>query len=70
MTLKLLGIFLVLCVPFFIATVWAIVDVAQKDFGTDGQKALWWVVASVPFVGFIIYLIIGFRKGRKSETGA
>ena len=68
MTLKLLGIFLVLCVPFFIATIWAIVDVAQKDFGTVGQKALWWVVASVPFVGFIIYLILGFRKGRKSQT--
>jgi hypothetical protein len=67
MTLKLLGIFLVLCVPFFIATVWAIVDVAQKDFGTVGQKALWWVVASIPFVGFIIYLILGFRMGKKID---
>jgi hypothetical protein len=67
MTLKLLGIFLVLCVPFFIATIWAIVDVAQKDFGTVGQKALWWVVASVPFVGFIIYLVFGFRMGKKDN---
>ena len=65
MTLKLLGIFLALCIPFFIATVWAIIDVAQKDFGTVGKKALWWVIASVPFVGFIVYLIFGFRKGKK-----
>ena len=48
-----------------IATLWAIVDVAQKDFGTVGKKALWWVIASVPFVGFIVYLIFGFRKGKK-----
>jgi hypothetical protein len=68
MTLKMIGIFLVICVPFFIATVWAIVDVAQKDFGTVGKKALWWVVASVPFVGFIIYLILGFRKGKKTPS--
>ena len=68
MTLKLLGIFLALCIPFLIATVWAVVDVAQKNFGTVGKKALWWVIASVPFVGFIVYLIFGFRKGKKSQT--
>ena len=68
MTLKLIGIFLVICVPFFIATVWAIVDVAQKDFSTVGKKALWWVVASIPFIGFIIYLILGFRKGKKTPS--
>jgi len=68
MTLKLLGIFLALCIPFFIATVWAIVDVAQKDFGTAGKKALWWLIASVPFIGVFIYLIFGFRKGKKSTN--
>ena len=50
MTLNLLGIFLALCIPFLIATIWAIVDVAQKDFGTAGKKAQWWIIASVPFV--------------------
>ena len=66
MTLKSAVIFLGLCVPFFLATIWAIVDVAQKDFGTTGKKALWWIVASVPFIGFIIYLLFGFRKGKKT----
>lgn len=68
MTLKTIGIFIGLCVPFFLATVWAIVDVAQKDFGTVGKKALWWIVASVPFIGFMVYLVFGFRKGKKIET--
>ena len=66
MTLKLLVIFLALCVPFLMATIWAVVDVSQKDFGTSGKKALWWIIASVPFIGFIVYLIVGFRKGKKT----
>ena len=66
MTLKTAVVFLGLCVPFFLATIWAIVDVAQKDFGTAGKKALWWIIASIPFIGFIIYLIFGFRKGKKT----
>jgi hypothetical protein len=67
MGLKSIGIFVALCVPFFLATVWSIIDVAQKDFGTPGRKALWWIVASVPFIGFMIYLILGFRKGKKTD---
>ena len=66
MDLKTIAIFIGLCVPFFLGTIWAVVDVAQKDFGTTGKKALWWIVASVPFIGFIIYLIFGFRKGKKT----
>jgi hypothetical protein len=67
MGLKTIVIFVGLCVPFFLATIWAIMDVAQKDFGTTSKKALWWIIASVPFIGFIVYLLFGFRKGKKSE---
>ncbi len=66
MELKTIAIFVGLCVPFFLGTIWAVVDVAQKDFGTMGKKAMWWIIASVPFIGFIIYLIVGFRKGNKT----
>ena len=66
MGLKTIVIFIGLCVPFFIGTIWAIVDVAQKDFGSVRNKAMWWIIASVPFVGFIVYLIFGFRKGKKT----
>ncbi|RPI65831.1 MAG: hypothetical protein EHM38_11105 [Geobacteraceae bacterium] len=58
-------VFLALCVPFFIATIWAVVDVAQREFGSVGEKARWWVIASIPFVGFIVYFAIGARKGKK-----
>ena len=64
----MIGIFLAVCVPFFLGTVWAIIDVAQKDFGTVAKKGLWWVIASVPFIGFMLYLIFGFRKGKKSQS--
>ena len=64
--LKAILTFLAVCVPFFIGTIWAVVDVAQKDFGSAGAKAKWWVIASIPFAGFIVYLLIGFRKGKKA----
>ncbi len=65
--LKTILIFLALCVPFVIGTIWAVVDVAQKDFGSPGAKAVWWVIASIPFVGFLAYLLVGFRRGRKAR---
>jgi uncharacterized membrane protein len=43
----------------------SIVDIVRKDFGTIGKKALWGVIAMIPFVGWLIYLIFGFRKGKK-----
>ncbi|MCJ7539247.1 MAG: DUF805 domain-containing protein [Desulfobacterales bacterium] len=42
----------------------------RKDFGTIGKKALWGIIAMVPFVGWIIYLIFGFRKGKKPGSDA
>ncbi len=52
-------------VPFFVLTVWAIVNVLQKEFGSVGQKVLWGIIAAIPFVGAPIYLILGFRKGKR-----
>ncbi len=61
-------VFVGISILFFLMTIWAIVDVALKDFGTIKKKALWGVIASIPFIGFIIYLIFGFRKGKKPKT--
>jgi len=52
-------------VVFYLLTVLAIIDIVRKDFGTIGKKALWGVIAMIPFVGWLIYLIFGFRKGKK-----
>ncbi len=60
-------IFLGICVPFVALTIWATVNAARKDFGSMGRKVLWMGIAAIPFVGFIIYLVFGFRKGRIVE---
>lgn len=65
MEIKTALVIVALSVPFFLLTVWAIVDALQKDFGTVGRKALWSLIAAVPFVGAPVYFLFGFRKGRK-----
>lgn len=44
-------------------TMLAIVNVILKDFGSIQNKAIWGVVALLPFVGWIIYFIFGAKKG-------
>ena len=56
-------------VVFYLFTVLAIVDIVRKDFGTIGKKALWGLVAMIPFFGWMVYLIFGFRKGKKKVHG-
>ncbi len=51
---------------FYLLTVLAIIDIARKDFGSIGKKALWGFIAVVPFIGWLVYLIFGFRTGKKS----
>jgi hypothetical protein len=54
-----------LSVPFLMATLWAVIHASQKEFGSLREKVLWMMVAAIPFIGFIIYLLFGFRKGKK-----
>ena len=65
MTIQYIFVFLGFCVPFFLLTIWAVVSAAQKDFKTIGQKVCWVMIASIPFIGFIIYFLFGARKGKK-----
>ncbi len=48
---------------FFAITMLAITDVLRKDFGSTRVKAAWGLVALLPFVGWMIYFLFGFRKG-------
>lgn len=64
--MKTVFIMVALSVPFFIMTVWAVVDAALKGFGTPVKKALWLIVAAIPYLGFVFYFAIGFRKGNKT----
>ena len=54
---------------FLILTLLAIIDVTRKDFGTIQKKAIWGLVAVVPFIGWLIYLVFGFREGKKPGRG-
>ena len=50
---------------FLLLTWLAIFDVARKDFGTTAKKVAWGVVALIPFIGPIVYFVIGYRIGKK-----
>jgi uncharacterized membrane protein YhaH (DUF805 family) len=52
-------------VIFWGLTILAIIDVLLKDFGSTKTKAIWGLTALVPFVGWLVYLVFGFRKGTK-----
>ena len=65
------AIFITVTIPFFLLTIWALVDVAMKEFpGKGREKAAWWILALLPFLGWLIYLIFGFRRGTKSDMVA
>jgi len=49
---------------FFILTCWALIDIARKDFGGIERKALWGFITLIPFIGPMVYLAVGFRKGK------
>ena len=67
-----LGMIIVLTgVAFFLMTCAAILDIARKEFGSIEMKALWvFIVALVPFIGVLVYLFIGRRKGQLPAADA
>lgn len=67
MTLSDIGHILLWITPFFIATIWALMDVSIKKFPSPKEKAMWWLIAIVPFAGWLIYLVIGFWRGEKTD---
>ncbi|MFP4445489.1 MAG: PLD nuclease N-terminal domain-containing protein [Desulfosudaceae bacterium] len=44
-------------------TCWALIDVAQRRFSSIVEKAIWAGVAFFPFIGWLIYLLFGRRRG-------
>ena len=67
MDLQTAFVFLGICIPFVLLTIWGIVDAAQKEFATIGTKVFWIAIASIPFIGFMVYLIFGYRKGKRPD---
>jgi len=53
-------------VAFFLLTCLAILDIARKDFGSIQMKAVWAIIVALfPFLGVAVYLLFGFRKGKR-----
>ncbi|MCP3875526.1 MAG: hypothetical protein GY699_20525 [Desulfobacteraceae bacterium] len=48
-------------------TMLALIDIILKDFGSSKAKLLWHFVAIIPIIGWLIYLIFGFKKGKKKK---
>lgn len=67
MEIKTALIFVGMTVPFFLLTIWMLVDISLKHFPSPAEKAIWWIVALIPFIGWLIYLVIGFRRGKRPE---
>ncbi len=67
MGLKAAATFILVCVPFVLLTVWALVDISIKEFKTLKEKVIWYLIALVPFIGWLIYLVFGFRRGIKTD---
>lgn len=49
----------------FVLTMLALRDIILKDFGSVKAKIIWHFIALVPLIGWLIYLVFGFKKGRR-----
>lgn len=43
----------------------ALIDILLKDFGSLKNKVIWFIIAFIPGIGWLIYLIFGFKKGKR-----
>ncbi len=51
----------------FVFTMLTVIDVITKDFDNIQIKAFWGFISLIPFIGWIVYLMFGFRKGKRKK---
>ncbi|MCD4722927.1 MAG: PLDc N-terminal domain-containing protein [Desulfobacula sp.] len=56
---------LLICAISFGLTMLALIDIILKDFGSIKIKFIWHFIAIIPLIGWLIYLIFGFKKGQR-----
>ena len=59
-----LYVLLIFAASFFL-TMLALRDIILKDFGSTRAKLIWHFIAIVPLIGWLVYLLFGFKKGRR-----
>lgn len=52
---------------FTVLSVGAFQHAIKKDYGSQKKRAIWSFIAIFPFVGWLIYLLFGFRQGTKMD---
>ncbi len=63
---SLLYILIAVAISFGL-TMLAMIDIILKDFGSTKTKFIWHFVAIIPFFGWLVYLIFGYRKGTRKK---
>ena len=58
---------LLICAISFGLTMLALIDIILKDFGSTKAKIIWHFIAIIPIIGWLIYLIFGFKKGQRKR---
>jgi SNF family Na+-dependent transporter len=48
-------------------TMLALIDIILKDFGSSKAKIIWHLIAIIPIIGWLLYLIFGFKKGERKK---
>ena len=48
-------------------TMLALIDIILKDFGSPKDKIIWHIIAIIPIIGWLIYLLFGFKKGQRKK---
>lgn len=59
--------FIVVGVFFYTLTCLAIIDIALKDFSSLPVKAAWGITAFIPFIGWLIYFVFGYKRGKRRK---
>lgn len=52
---------------FYLLTCLCIFDIARRDFGGIEKKAAWAFVSLIPFIGPLVYLAAGMRRGKRKR---
>ncbi|HGY11215.1 MAG TPA: hypothetical protein ENK36_02475 [Desulfobacterales bacterium] len=63
---SILYILLIFAISFGL-TMLALIDIILKDFGSTKTKIIWHFIAIIPILGWLIYLIFGYKKGQRRK---
>jgi len=54
-------------IVLWLLTALALIDILTKNFGSLKNKVIWFIIAFIPVIGWIIYFVFGFRKGVRKK---